>query len=250
LEKQKQRDARVQFGTLGRGNHFLEFQADQNDNLWLMVHGGSRGIGQLITSHHIAHALFSSKGLKAFEAESESGKAYRNDVVWASRYAAANRLKMIEAAGKLIHRLFNVEIDWSSLIHTNHNHVRHEKHFGKHFWVHRKGAQSAFGEEPGIIPGSMGTASFHVTGRGCEEALCSCSHGAGRRLSRTQALHVVKINQLQYQMKAVFYDQRRSNKLRDEAPTAYKNIFHVMNAQKKLIRVSRELHPLLSYKGI
>ncbi len=249
LEKLKRRDGRVQFGTLGRGNHFLEFQEDQEGQLWLMVHSGSRAMGQVITAHHVARASLVSNGLNFLDSQSETGEAYLNDVGWAQHYAEQNRLAMVAAVAELLLDQFGVNTDWPFLIHGHHNHVRREEHFGKQLWVHRKGAQSSQCDEPGIIPGSMGTASFHVSGRGCAEALCSSSHGAGRKLSRTQARQTISTRQLQHQMKSVWFDHRRAGALRDEAPAAYKDIYAVMRAQKKLTRITRELQPLLSYKG-
>lgn len=250
LEKLKRREGRVQFGTLGRGNHFLEFQADQEDRLWLMAHSGSRAMGQAITAHHLDRAGQSSTGLTCLDAETEPGHNYLCDVAWALRYAKENRLEMIDAVAGLLHDLFGVRVDRTSLIHGHHNHVQRETHFADELWVHRKGAQSAQLDEPGIIPGSMGTASLHVAGRGCEESLCSSSHGAGRKLSRTDARKTVSRRQLHRQLESVWFDHRRADALRDEAPAAYKDIHAVMRAQRKLTRIVRELRPLLCYKGI
>jgi tRNA-splicing ligase RtcB len=156
---------------------------------------------------------------------------------------------MLSAVVELLQRIFGVAPDWESLVHCDHNHVQQELHAGKPLWVHRKGAQSANVDEPGVIPGSMGTASFHTAGRGCDRALMSCSHGAGRALSRTEARQKVSSKNFARQMQNVWYDQRHSHRLFDEAPSAYKNIRHVMIAQRDLTRIVRELRPLLSYKG-
>jgi tRNA-splicing ligase RtcB len=249
LDKLKHRDGRVQFGTLGRGNHFLEFQADQQGQLWLMVHSGSRAMGQAITAHHVACAAARSSEFVALDAESEPGRAYLADADWAARYATQNRLTMVSSVAGLMEDLFQVKVDWRSLIHASHNHVRREQHFGQFLWVHRKGAQSARSGEMGIIPGSMGTASFHVAGRGHEDALCSSSHGAGRTMSRTQARRCITARQLHRQMGAVWFDHRRDQNLREEAPDAYKDIHAVLRAQRELVRIVRQLRPILSYKG-
>jgi len=250
LEKSKRRDGRVQLGTLGRGNHFVEFQADQEGQLWLMVHSGSRAMGQAITGHHCKLATPATAGPMSLDAKSELGQAYLADVDWAVLYAEQNRLAMIAAVAGLLRDLFGIGIVWESFFHGNHNHVRRESHFGEPFWVHRKGAQSAQVDEPGIIPGSMGSSSFHVAGRGCEESLCSSSHGAGRKLSRTDARKSVGTRQLQRQMESVWFDHRKADALRDEAPAAYKDIRAVMRAQKELTRIVRELRPVLCYKGV
>jgi tRNA-splicing ligase RtcB len=172
------------------------------------------------------------------------------DVAWAIAYAEQNRLAMLSAVALSFEELFGIATDDDSLIHANHNHVRPEIHFGRDCWVHRKGAQSARAGEPGIIPGSMGTASFHVAGRGCKESLCSSSHGAGRKLSRTDARRTISVRKLDRQMESVWFDHRRVQALRDEAPGAYKDIHAVMRAQKKLTRIVRELRPILNYKGV
>ncbi len=214
-----------------------------------MVHSGSRAMGQMITKHHLANTSTSSHGLAFIEAASERGAAYLSDVEWAERYAEQNRIAMVRTVAEFMKARFDVQADWSSLIHGSHNHLRRETHFGRPFWVHRKGAQSSQSSEAGIIPGSMATASFHVSGRGCLESLCSSSHGAGRKLSRKQACQTITTRQLHRQMQGVWFDYRLARSLRDESPLAYKDIHAVMRAQKSLTRIIRELRPLLSYKG-
>lgn len=249
LEKLKGRDARLQLGTLGRGNHFIEFQSDADDQLWILIHSGSRGVGQAITAHHLRFADWHGESkLAAFDADSAAGQAYLADHDWAQNYAAWNRLTMLESIIDLVRELFRIDADRNSLIHTDHNHVRQETHDGTRLWVHRKGAQSALEGEPGIIPGSMGTATYHVEGRGNSVALCSSSHGAGRVLSRTAAALCIPINQLRREVQHVWVDERRMMSLRDEAPSAYRDIRQVVKAQHDLVKVVRTLQPLLNYK--
>ncbi len=249
LERLKHRDGRVQFGTLGRGNHFLEFQADEQDALWVMVHSGSRAVGQAITGHHLEYATQDSVGLRHLDAQGTEGQAYLGDVEWARAYAAANRERMLEAATLLVRELFGASANPSSRIACDHNHVQRERHFGSDLWVHRKGALSAQAGEIGIIPGSMGTTSFHVQGRGCPEALASSSHGAGRQLSRSDARRTIGATDLERQMRGVWFDHRIGKALREEAPASYKDIEKVMRAQRELTRAVRRLRPLLTYKG-
>jgi tRNA-splicing ligase RtcB len=249
LDKVAQRDGCVQLGTLGRGNHFLEFQADEEDRLWVMVHSGSRAMGQAITSHHVQKAEGKSSGLCFVDSTSDVGRAYLSDVEWARKYAAENRLWMLRAVEAIMAERFSVMVDWSSLIHSDHDHVRRELHFGEEFLIHRKGAQSARSGEAGIIPGSMGTATFHVVGRGLPGSLESCSHGAGRRLSREAARRQISLRQFERELGDVWCDRRRLGQLRDEAPGAYQDIEKVMQAQKNLVKVVRRLRPLLTYKG-
>ena len=251
LERLKMRDARLQLGTLGRGNHFLEFQRDEQDRLWLMVHSGSRSMGQAITAHHLGETAIPHSGrrLVALDSEASAGKAYLADVAWAIRYALENRRALIAATGHLMERLFGVAADADSLIECHHNHVLRETHFGRPYWVHRKGALPASENLPGLIPGSMGTASFHVTGRGNAASLCSSSHGAGRVLSRHEASRRITRRQFERELRGVWLDHRRIDALRDEAPSAYKDIVGVMRAQRDLVRIERRLQPILSYKG-
>ncbi len=250
LEKLKGRDGRVEFATLGRGNHFIELQADEEDQLWVMIHSGSRAMGQAINEIHLNKTRRANTDLPFLDAESEAGRAYLADLEWACHYADESRRAMAEAVTALMADLFGVVADRASFIGCNHNHVYREKHFGEEFWVHRKGAISAREGERGIIPGSMGTASFHVIGRGNEDSLRSSSHGAGRTMSRTQAFQTIPMSELHRQMKSVWFDQRLAGKLRDEAPSAYKDIHAVMRAQRDLTRIARKLRPILSYKGV
>jgi tRNA-splicing ligase RtcB (3'-phosphate/5'-hydroxy nucleic acid ligase) len=138
---------------------------------------------------------------------------------------------------------------WEESITTDHNHVEYETHGSAGLWVHRKGAMPAWPDQAGVLPGSMGSLSYHVVGRGCPDALCSSAHGAGRILSRTEARKSITGRELHRQMREVWYDFRQSDRLRDEAPSAYKDIRAVARAQRELVRVVRVLRPVLNYKG-
>jgi len=242
-------EASFQVGTLGSGNHFVELQADEEGRLWLMLHSGSRGIGQAIRDRHLASCTTGRRGLRFLEAASPEGQAYLGDVGWALEYAEANRRALVDAVLDVVERALGVRGDESSRVSGNHNHVRRESHGGEDLWVHRKGAMSAARGEPGLLPGSMGTRSFHVEGRGCEEALSSSAHGAGRRLSRTDARRTLSARDVARELRRVFYDHRRAASLREEAPSAYKDVDAVLRAQHDLVRVVRRLRPLLSFKG-
>ncbi len=245
LEAKKQSIARVQFATLGRGNHFVEFQRDSEGRLWLMLHSGSRGIGQAIREHHGG----GDGALTSIDARAPSGEMYLSDVAWALDYARLSRRRMAEVVADGICKLTGVAALWDSYIECHHNFVRQETHEGRSLWVHRKGAISAREGEPAIIPGSMGTSSFHVTGRGNSDSLCSSSHGAGRVMSRTDARRAITVDKLVGQMRGVWFDHRIARRLRDEAPAAYKDIGAVMRAQRDLTRIVRRLDPVLVYKG-
>lgn len=251
LARETERDGRVQFGTLGRGNHFLEFQGDQQDRLWIMLHSGSRAMGQLITAHHVqvAERISQRRKLPCLGSDTDEGAAYLSDHAWAIRYADESRLAMLRVTEHLLMELFGFGLEWTTLIHAHHNHVQREKHSGEDLWVHRKGALPAGEGVAGVIPGSMGSASFHVTGRGCPASLCSSSHGAGRSMSRSDASRSITQRRLGKEMRGVWYDRRKSYQLCDEAPSAYKDILAVMRAQHELTRIDRQLQPVLSYKG-
>jgi len=249
LETMKRREARIQFGTLGRGNHFVEFQRDESDRMWLMLHSGSRAIGQAIYDLHLARSTRTLGNIGVLDAASEPGRAYLNDMAWAVQYAAANRRAMAEAVAQLVAALFEIAADWPTYADCSHNYVCGEPHFGTELWVHRKGAISARENEPGIIPGSMGTASFHVEGRGEPESLCSSSHGAGRRMSRSDARRRITTRQLSRQLDGLWYDHRIAAALREEAPRAYRDVDAVLRAQRDLTRIVRRLVPVLCYKG-
>lgn len=249
LERAKPRDASLQLGSLGRGNHFVELQADERGRPWAMVHSGSRGIGQSIRNWHEARASPDATGLRGLAATSEAGQAYLADLDWALHYAAENRRRLLAALTTIVAEQIGLEPVAASLVSCHHNFVRREHHGGRALWVHRKGAISARADEPGIIPGSMGSASFIVSGRGQPRSLCSSSHGAGRALARGEARRKISAKQLRRQMRDVCFAEHLAERLRDEAPSAYKDIGAVMRAQRDLTRVVHRLRPLLAFKG-
>jgi tRNA-splicing ligase RtcB len=239
------RQASLQLGTLGGGNHFVELQADEEDRLWLMVHSGSRGMGQAIRTHHMERASPAAAGLRVLEATSPAGAAYLNDVEWARRYAEANR----SAIARAVEEAVFCPARWATAISADHNHVALEDHGGCALWVHRKGAMMAAAGVPGVLPGSMGTHSYHVEGRGVAEALRSSAHGAGRAMSRDRARRAITSRELGRQMAGVWYDFRLAEALREEAPRAYKDVRSVLRAQAELVKVIRRLRPILNHKS-
>jgi tRNA-splicing ligase RtcB len=250
LESVRRNEGMIEFATLGSGNHFIELQADEDGRLWLMVHSGSRALGQAIRDHHLARAQPADNRLRALDAKSDAGTEYLHDASYARRFADASRRAIAEEVGRVLIRALVAHLCWDTVIATDHNHVSLENHGGRDLWVHRKGAMSARLGEGGVLPGSMGSLSFHVEGRGQEAALCSSAHGAGRALSRTAARSKVTERELRRQMAGVWYDFRIGEKLRDEAPSAYKDIRAVLRAQKELVKVTRTLRPVLNYKGV
>ena len=248
LEKHRDHLGLSQLGTLGRGNHFVELQRDEAGDLWLMVHSGSRAIGQRIRDHHLHRCARSQSGLGYLDADTPQGLSYLEDMRWALDYADANRRRIVAAAVEVVETIIGVHADAASYVACHHNHVVEEGR-DEPLLVHRKGAISAHDGEPGIIPGSMGDPSFHVRGRGVREALWSSSHGAGRVMSRTEARRRLSLRDLEQHTRGVWYDRRKAARLLDEAPGAYKNITAVMRAQRELTRIVRRLSPVLSYKG-
>jgi len=239
----------LQLGTLGGGNHFIELQADADDRLWLMIHSGSRAMGQAIKARHLAHATIRSASMMAIDTDTSAGQAYLHDQHWAREYARENREAMGQVVIEMVRELLRVEPVESLMIGCDHNHVRIENHFGQTMLVHRKGAMPADAGQAGIVPGSMGTRSYHITGRGCELALRSSAHGAGRILSRQAARARFDRRDLKRQMGDVWFDPRLADSLRDESPKSYKDVRAVLRAQEELVRIERTLRPVLVYKG-
>jgi tRNA-splicing ligase RtcB (3'-phosphate/5'-hydroxy nucleic acid ligase) len=249
LTRSVQRDARIELGTLGRGNHFLELQADAEEQLWLMVHSGSRAVGQAVLRHHLQRGAAVGGGLVALAAEGPGGCAYRHDVAQALAYAVVNRRAIAERAAMALGEALSLGVHWDTWFDCSHNFVAREQHADVELWVHRKGAIAAQDGRPGIIPGSMGSRSFHVEGRGCAAALCSSSHGAGRRMARGEAARRITVRDVERDLRSVWFERDRAAALRDEAPAAYKDIGAVMRAQRELTRIVRELRPVLAFKG-
>jgi tRNA-splicing ligase RtcB (3'-phosphate/5'-hydroxy nucleic acid ligase) len=250
LEAMRRKDGAIEFATLGSGNHFIELQSDEEGRLWLMVHSGSRGIGPAIRDWHLEHAENVGGGLKTLDATTEQGTRYLADVAWARRFAEASRKAMAEQVGRVVESVLGARVCWDTIITTDHNHVALERHGSRELWVHRKGSMPARLGQAGVLPGSMGSSSFHVEGQGNGAALSSSAHGAGRALSRTAARAKVSDGEFRRQMEGVWYDYRLSDKLRDEAPAAYKDIKAVLRAQQDLVKVTRVLRPILNYKGV
>jgi tRNA-splicing ligase RtcB len=242
-------EGNLQFGTLGGGNHFIEMQADEAGRLWIMIHSGSRAVGQAVKDHHLARAIIRSQGMAAIDSQTPDGQSYLRDHDWARRFAQANRQAIAEQVVEILRQLFKIEPVNSMTIACDHNFVQREEHFSFSLLVHRKGAMPAGAGSFGVVPGSMGTLSFHVEGRGYSESLMSGAHGAGRRFSRGKARERFTRADLRQQMQGIWFDPRLSDALREESPQSYKDVRAVMRAQRDLVKVSRTLQPLLVYKG-
>ena len=245
--------ARKQLGTLGGGNHFIELCLDGSQRVWLMLHSGSRNIGKTLAEIHmgrarkLAHnAELPDRDLAVFLAGTRAMDEYRRDLYWAQRYAKANREVMLKLYQDVLTKLFP-QIRFEKPVTCHHNYVAEEVHFGEEVFVTRKGAISAREGELGIIPGSMGTRSFIVRGRGNTESFCSASHGAGRRMSRGQAKRSFSLADLAAQTAGV--ECRKDRAVLDEIPGAYKDIDQVMENQRDLVEVVAELKQVMCVKG-
>jgi tRNA-splicing ligase RtcB (3'-phosphate/5'-hydroxy nucleic acid ligase) len=245
--------ARSQMGTLGGGNHFIELCLDTEQNVWLMLHSGSRNIGKELAEIHIArakklahNASLPDRDLAVFLAGTKEMQAYRHDLYWAQQYAKENREVMLNLALGVLREHFPA-LQAEPPISCHHNYVAEEVHFGEDVLVTRKGAIRAGEGDLGIIPGSMGTASYIVRGLGNADSFESASHGAGRKMSRGQAKRRFTLKDLAQQTEGI--ECRKDQGVLDEIPGAYKNIERVMKNQSDLVAIVAELRQVLCVKG-
>jgi len=244
-------------GTLGTGNHFIEVCLDEAGSVWFMLHSGSRGVGNAIGTHFIElakkdaeqHQLnLPDQDLAYFEEGAKYFGDYVRAVGWAQKFARANREVMMQrvvaAARKVIGKAFEAHVE---AVNCHHNYVQRETHFGQEVLVTRKGAVSAKAGELGIIPGSMGAKSYIVRGKGNPESFMSCSHGAGRKMSRTKAKKLYTVADQIAATQGV--ECRKDADVIDEIPMAYKDIDAVMEAQKDLVEVVYTLKQVVCVKG-
>ena len=245
-----------QMGTLGGGNHFIEVCLDESDQVWVMLHSGSRGIGNALATYFIELARqdmerwmihLPDKDLAYFPEGSEHFDDYVEAVTWVQEYAMQNRESMVDLVLKALRRHLPEFDVTSEVVNCHHNYVAMENHFGHNVWVTRKGAIRAREGDLGIIPGSMGARSYIVTGKGNPESFTSCAHGAGRRMSRTAAEKQFTEADLEKQTKGVIC--RKDKGVVDEIPGAYKNIDTVMANQADLVDVMHRLKQVVCVKG-
>ncbi len=248
-----------QIGTLGGGNHFIEIQQGDDGHIWLMIHSGSRNVGLKVAEHYNSLAVtlneqWQSEVPKKWQlayvpTETQEAQDYLAEMNWCVDFALANRRLMMERVQEAIEEILG-SVSFLQFINIAHNYVALEEHFGKEVWVHRKGATRAFTGEYGLIPGSQGSRSFVVRGKGNPESYCSCSHGAGRKMGRKQAQR-----DLDFQVEVQRLDALgvvhglRSSKNLDEAAGAYKDIKTVMKNQRDLVDTVVSLLPLAVIKG-
>jgi tRNA-splicing ligase RtcB len=246
-----------QFGTLGSGNHFFELCVDERARVWVVLHSGSRGIGNQLAQAHMARArklakqtmlALEDRDLAYFIQGTPEFEAYIDDMLWAQDYARANRNQMMDNAMSEVFSFLGFGVE-TRRINCHHNFTQQETHSGRQLWITRKGAIKADRGDLGVIPGSMGTRSYIVAGRGNPHSWNSCSHGAGRRHSRTEAKKLFTSADLAAQMAGKVWLSKRAHALVDEIPAAYKDIDQVMADQADLVEVLHTLRQVLNYKG-
>ena len=246
-----------QFGSIGGGNHFLELQRDHEDHLWIMLHSGSRYLGVEIRDYYVAEGAKRDgiddrlyKRIPYLIASDPFSKDYMSDVQSVKYFAKESRREMLIRALEVMQRhvpSLDIAVLIQSAADVSHNYVAMEEHFGEQLYIHRKGAIRLAKGDIGLVPGSMGTASFVVEGRGNGYAFCSCAHGGGRAMSRAAAARYISQQELRDSMEGILC--AHDAPLLDEAPGAYKDIRIVMRGQKDLVKILYELSPVVSIKG-
>src|SRR3954466_9944299 len=221
----------VQLGSLGSGNHFIEVSLDERDRVWLFLHSGSRGVGNKLASVHIRRAQewcrargiqLADRDLAYLEEGTAEFDAYMEALHWAQRFAYLNREEMMDRVVAQVGRFLRTDVGRLETVNCHHNYTEREQHYGRSLWVSRKGAISARKGQPGLIPGSMGTASYVVTGRGNVDSLTSSPHGAGRNHARNAARRLFTRADLDKRMAGIAWG--RSDAFLDEHPEAYKPV--------------------------
>jgi tRNA-splicing ligase RtcB len=247
---------RLQLGSLGSGNHFIEVSLDERDRVWLFLHSGSRGVGNRIAQHHIAVAVeqarrqrvrLPDRDLAHLTEGTAEFDAYIADLLWAQEFAAANRAEMMDRVVGVLASWAGEQVERRESVSCHHNYTRRERHFGRDVWLSRKGAIDAHVGVAGLIPGSMGTRSYIVVGRGDPDSLCSAPHGAGREFSRSAARKRFTREDLRAAMGGIEY--RDTDAFLDEIPSAYKDIDVVMRDAAPLVEVRHTLRQVVNVKG-
>lgn len=247
---------RLQLGSLGSGNHFIEVSVDELDRVWMFLHSGSRGIGNKIATHHIAVAQRLAKqwwidlpdpDLAYLVEGTPEFARYIRELQWAQHFALLNREEMMDRVARQLAEFLGEDVVEHERINCHHNFTQPERHFGKEVWVSRKGAIQADAGRPGLIPGSMGTASYVVEGLGNPVSLNSSPHGAGREYSRSAARRAFSHEQLREAMVGIEF--RDTDAFVDEIPQAYKPIDRVMTDAEELVSIRHSLRQLVNVKG-
>lgn len=253
------RSALHQLGTLGGGNHFIELQRDEEGFLWIMLHSGSRNLGKKVCDYYNQKAkalnemwfseVPTSLMLAFLPVKTYEFRQYWAEMQYCVDFALCNRMLMMQRIQEVIRESFP-RCTFEPMINIAHNYAAWENHFGHNVIVHRKGAVRARAGEVGIIPGSMGSSSYIVEGLGCDESFMSSSHGAGRQMSRTEAINTLSLqDEIKHMDDLKIVHGLRSQRDLDEAPSAYKDIDTVMANQSDLVRIVTKLRPIAVIKG-
>jgi tRNA-splicing ligase RtcB len=246
----------LQLGTLGSGNHFIEVTVDELDRVWLFLHSGSRGVGNKIAQRHIkvAHEAMSRWWIElpdpdlAYLVEgTDEFWAYIRELRWAQHFALLNREEMMDRVVRQLGEFMGEGVEEQERVNCHHNYTEQETHFGRKVWISRKGAINAEEGRAGLIPGSMGTASYVVSGKGFPPSLNSSPHGAGRAYSRSKARKTFTVDQLREAMVGIEY--RDTEAFLDEIPAAYKDVDVVMADAAELVEVRHTLRQIVNVKG-
>jgi len=255
---QEYENALCSLGTLGGGNHFIEIQKGSDGHIWIMVHSGSRNLGFKVANYYNKLAVElnqkwhssvpKNQQLAYLPVDNLAGQNYINEMEYCVDFALANRKLMMDRICESIVIVTSSAMGADKMINIAHNYASLENHFGQNVWVHRKGATKATEGLTGIIPGSMGTKSYIVKGKGNRESFMSCSHGAGRKMSRTEAKKTLNLEEEQKKMEGIVGGIRSQGEL-DEAPGSYKDIQWVMKQQKDLVDIEVELTPIAVIKS-
>jgi tRNA-splicing ligase RtcB (3'-phosphate/5'-hydroxy nucleic acid ligase) len=247
---------RLQLGSLGSGNHFIEVSLDEQDRVWLFLHSGSRGVGNKLARRHIKIAQELARkwriplpdpDLAYLVEDTREFWAYLRDLRWAQQFALLNREEMMHRVVGCVQDWIGQDVQAAETINTHHNYTERETHFGQEVWLSRKGAIDGSAGVPGLIPGSMGTRSYVVTGKGSRLALNSAPHGAGREYSRSAARKTFTRDQLDAAMAGI--EWRRTDAFLDEIPGAYKDIDVVMQDARDLVEIRHTLRQIVNVKG-
>lgn len=249
---------RLQLGTLGSGNHFIELCLDEQDRIWVFLHSGSRGIGNRIAKHHVGVAQklcelwfvpLPHKDLAYLPQGTDEFWAYIRDLRWAQAFAAANRAEMVDQVVACLGEWAGTAIAAEETVNCHHNYTEQEHHFGRDVWLTRKGAINAAEGRWGLIPGSMGTRSYVVTGKGNKASFHSAPHGAGRNFSRAEARKRFTTAELAEAMKGIEWRSANAEAFVDEIPGAYKDIDQIMVDAESLVQIEHTLRQILNVKG-
>ncbi|MGQ0576843.1 MAG: RtcB family protein [Pseudonocardia sp.] len=252
------RNWRLQLGTLGSGNHFLEICVDEADRVWVFLHSGSRGIGNKIAQHHIGVARrlceqwwvpLPHRDLAYLPEGTDAFDQYVRELTWAQHFALLNRAEMLDRAVDCLAQWAGVPVERADVVQCHHNYTARERHGGRDVWLTRKGAIDASRGRRGLIPGSMGTRSYVVTGLGNPASFHSAPHGAGRSFSRRAARERFTVEQLAEAMRGIEWRAEDAATFLDEIPGAYKDVDVVMRDAADLVTIDHTLRQILNVKG-